>query len=229
MSSPPGSKNSKIRNFQSGGVVLRKFFCGAENKHMTTGLGLSACTLLLIVGALVLGILTFSELARMRESKQNGTCGAGLVKTQPPSAKRSNMHATSKAKPVPEFSHLDEDWQNNVSDETKHTEMAQDNTTLLKEFTWEATLEDQKKFDDVRVDTERARRSANTKGISASAAAERPRYTKKLGMNNPLMEIYHSKSESEDVKFGKTCSWFNATDAYLSARADSMGVGECDY
>ena len=190
---------------------------------MTTGT--NTCTLLLIVGALVLAYMTWSEVSRISNGNKNGTCGAGLVKTPPASAKRSNTHATpAKHMPMQEYSHLDEDWQNDVSDENKHEEMKQDEAALIPLFTWDATLEDQKKFDDVRVDHKRARRSANTKGISPDVASEKPRFTKKLGMPNPIAQLYHSKGEGDDIKFDSTCSWFNATDAYHSARADSMGT-----
>ena len=187
--------------------------------------GPGTCTTLLIVGALVLIFLTWSEVSRMNIQQKNGTCGAGVTKIPPTSAKKSNQHAIKKKTPTEEYVHLDEHWQNDVSDENKHQEMKQNEEALAPMFTWEADEEDNKKFDDVKVDPQRALRSANTKGISPDVVQEKPRFTKRLGMPNPMAQLYHSKTDGDEIKFDRNCSWFLTTDAYHSARADVM---QCD-
>ena len=114
---------------------------------------------------------------------------------------------------------LTEQWPYDASDDSKHKEMPQEESALKMEFTWEANQEDNQKFDDLKVDVERIKRTANTKAISPEVQSEEPTHVKSLGLTNPLVNIWHgSCGKKEEVKFGKACSWFGGTEAYMQAR-----------
>lgn len=201
------------------------------------------CTIVVVVGAIVLLLMGFGEISRLNTYKRgSSTCGRVASVDEPDtpndqdtdkatSAKRSGMgvHTMGGEKVkenVGEYLGLTEQWPYDPSDDCKHKEMPQDEQSLKMEFTWEANRDDDKKFEDLKVDVERIKRTANTKALSPDIKTEEPTHTKTLGLNNPLVDIWHgSCGKKEEIKFGKNCSWFGGTDAYFAARSKTAS---CD-
>lgn len=140
------------------------------------------------------------------------------------SAKRAANVATQGVQPsaddtAHDYIGLSEEWPNEPVDTSKHEELKQDEASLLPDFTWEATAEEGKKFDAIKIEPSNVMRTANTKALSQDVHIEEPTYSRKLGLVNPLHSIYHSTGKKEnDVKFGKASTWFGGTDAYYGAR-----------
>lgn len=198
------------------------------------------CTIVVVVGAVILLLMGFGEISRLNTYKRgSNTCGRVANvdaseeddQTKATSAKRANSSATTlgteKTKDnVGEYLGLTEQWPYDPSDDCKHKEMPQDEQALKMEFTWEANRDDDRKFEDLKVDVERIKKTANTKALSPDIKTEEPTHTKTLGLNNPLVDIWHgSCGKKEEIKFGKACSWFGGTDAYFAARSKTAN---CD-
>lgn len=199
------------------------------------------CTIVVVVGAVLLLFMGFGEISRLNNFRRGSTtCGRSAsiednsendTSAAATSAKRSSnslhMLAADKVKDtVGEYLGLTEQWPYDPSDDSKHKEMPQDEQALKMEFTWEANQDDDRKFEDLKVDVERIKKTANTKALSPDIMIEEPTHTKTLGLNNPLVDIWHGSFGKKDaVKFGKSCSWFGGTDAYFAARSKTAS---CD-
>lgn len=195
------------------------------------------CTIIVVTGAVILLLMGYGEVVRLYSQRRGGNiCGRSSTVNQPEntstviSAKRSlnenSMRAEKHLDSTSEYLGLAEQWPYDVSEDCKHKEMPQDEQALNMEFTWEANQDDNKKFEDLKVDVERIKKTANTKALNPDVKSEEPTHTKTLGLNNPLVDIWHgSCGKKEKIKFGKSCSWFGGTDAYFSARGKTAS---CD-
>ena len=184
------------------------------------------CMVVVVAGAIVLLCIGYGEVSRVRAYSPSdlGTCGM-RAKAETVSAKRAASLAEGARPDVPngQYVTLGEEWPNEADEKNKHVEMKQDEEALSSEFTWEASVEDAQKFDTLRVDPEKVKKLANTKAVSPETQGEKPTYSRRLGLANPLVDLYHGRRDT--VKFGEGCSWFGGTDAYYAAREEKS---QCD-
>lgn len=135
------------------------------------------------------------------------------------SAKRSGELKSNKVnESVGEYLSLTDEWPNQTVEDCKHKEMEQDKQALGGDFTWEASQEDNDKFEQLKIDPEKVKLSANTKALSPEMQSEEPTYSRTVGLPNPMLNIYHGCNKNEEIKFGNSCTWFGGTDAYYGAR-----------
>jgi len=179
------------------------------------------CCLLMVTAAVTLLAMGYCELSKLR-SRSNSTCGMRSEINVPParSAKRTAV-SQSVTSEEGHFLNLNESWPDESTSNCKHEEHKQDEASLKENFVWDATKEDNEKFERHRVDPEKVRKTANTKPLNPDAILEEPTYYRNLGMADPMHKMYHAKSQggNAEVKFGNSCTWFGGTDAYYGARS----------
>ena len=188
------------------------------------------CTIIVVIGAVVLLLMGYGEITRLNMYRRGtGTCGmqaragsSGEDATAR-SAKRSGQPNTQMMSQkvndsVGEYLNLVEEWPNETAEDFKHKELPQDEKALGFDFTWEASSEDDKKFDLLKIDPEKVKRTANTKAINPDVTHEEPTQSRRLGLPNTWLHVYHGSGKNDTVKFGQSCTWFGGTDAYYAAR-----------
>ena len=193
-----------------------------------------ACKAFIIIGVVVLLAMLVSENVGTRPrnavepaQQTSGTCGAMRVNGGA-SAKRAGRvglvrgrtdQASSKAVAGQDFLSLADPWMNDSVKACEH-KVKQDETTLSKDFSWEVDTLDPKvneKFDALAIKEHDVKRKANIRAINPDMEYEPPTQAKTLGLSNPMHSIYH-KNSVDQIEFGQSCSWFNASDAYYDAR-----------
>lgn len=193
------------------------------------------CTTVVVVGAIVLIVMGYNEMTRLNVSRgASGTCGmrSTLKKDEARSAKQTSVNANRKPKDRSEDFHaIADEWQNDVVTPT-HKEHDQDESALRQDFSWENDDEVNKKFDALKVDPQKVKHSANTRAINQNMDAEEPLGSRRTGMVNPMLQMYHGKcggKSDDDITFSKSCTWFGGTDAYYKARTkNGFECTECD-
>lgn len=190
------------------------------------------CTLIVVVGAVVLVVMGYGEIARLRMQTRNlggGTCGMQARASNESNVPAKSAKRATRAPKVPteedasdgEYLSLNDEWPNQTEEEPKHKELSQDDKVLSEEFTWEASADDDEKFESMKIDPEKVKASANIKAINPEIVREQPTHSRTVGMKNPMLAIYHNGGKDEEVKFGKSCAWFGGTAAYFEARERS--------
>lgn len=146
------------------------------------------------------------------------------TKNEARSAKRVSVNANKRPKELSEEFHgVADEWQNETPTQT-HKEFEQDDNALRQHFSWNPDDEEvNKKFDSLKVDPQKVKHSANTRAINQNMDAEEPLGSRRTGMVNPMLQMYHGKcgGKADDMSFSKSCTWFGGTDAYYKARTKS--------
>lgn len=182
------------------------------------------CTIIVVVGAIVLLVMGYNEMTRLSMTRTGGgTCGMrSTTKNEARSAKRVSVNANKKPKELAEDFHgVADEWQNDTPTPT-HKEFEQDDHALRQHFSWDPDDEEvNKKFDSLKIDPHKVKHSANTRAINQSMDAEEPLGSRRTGMVNPMLQMYHGKcggKKDEDIQLSKSCTWFGGTDAYIKER-----------
>ena len=214
---------------------MHNFFLHDKNKQMATDMD-QFCTIVIVIGGVILVFMGFGEITRINSRSNPSVCGraAAIENTPKPanarSAKRSFANGgltTEKINDqVGKYLSLSDEWPNETAEEDmKHKELKQDATALNGSFTWEASSDDNKKFEALKIDPEKVRKTANTKALNPESQIEEPTYSRTRGLANPMLNIYHGCGKNDEVKFGNSCTWFSGTDAYYHARKKTA---QCD-
>lgn len=192
------------------------------------------CTVIVIVGAIVLLLMGYNEMTRLSVARGGGsTCGMrATAQKQARSAKRAVNNANV---PPPDhstqFHGLADEWPNDTSAHATHKENVQHEESLKHNFTWDATHDTDQKFDALKVEPTRVMKSANTRATNPSEVESDSgvKSTRTLGMPNFMLKMYHGKcgGADENVKFANASAWFGGTDAYHMKRKES-GVSDAD-
>lgn len=201
---------------------------------MTTG-AISAISSCLALGLFVILVaLIFGKHSKSTNFGELNTCGRQSV-TKPTNAENDSQAAANSARageivnsrrpPLDnaKFLKLDEQWPN--SEPAVGKQLLQDEALLTQNYTWEASAEENNKFETMKINTDQVIRAANIKPGNFFTESEEPSYSKVKGLQNPMLDIYHRNSSSSDIKFGNSCAWFGGTDSYYNARRE---VTNCD-
>ena len=186
------------------------------------------CTYDVVIGIIILVILGLTR--NSNNTTGHGFCGAAAKQATARSAKRS--FETNPKPKTEEFASLEQDWMNTNDDESKNPskdEFKQDEAALLQNFDWNPGEHEQEvndSFDAVAVDKKKAMLSANIRSANLSIAAQQPTFSKRLGMANPMLDIYKMASDKaqEPMKFASEGTSFLTTEAYHSARAQQQSL-----
>lgn len=196
------------------------------------------CTIVIVVGAVILVFMGYSEMNRMNVQRQaSGMCGRAAKLTtgnEPKSAKAASAKRSFAPKSADkvldqtgEFLSLSDTWPNETNSDCAYKPLPQDAKALGVDFTWEAPTEVDQNFDHLKhfADPDKWKQHAGTRSIRSDTVHEEPTYSKTRGLTNPLSLLYHGCGKREEVKFGQACTWFGGTDQYYNAR---QKTAKCD-
>lgn len=175
------------------------------------------CTMLVIVGAVVLFLIGYGELRHMYPSKSQGTCGA-------PAAASAKQAIQKAPKAEPSYEALDGEW---LAPPPLEKPSSHTNEDLLAEQfgTWDADTSESEKFNAGKVIKVGIKNKTGILPQRNLTETETPLGTKNIGMPNPMLAIYKNNcGESKNVQFtGESSMCFNATDNYVTARQKAIG------
>lgn len=181
------------------------------------------CTLIVVIGAIILIFMGCNEVSRMRvRDRSINTCGMRAA-TKTSAGADDDSHAKSARKSFAKPQHAN-DINNafestNEVPEKEYIPLTQDDKILKKLFIDTATDEEKLRFDQHKVDKEQVLQKANTRAITRMSHMDVPTHSKRLGMPNPLLTLRDTcNGKKEEPTFGATCTWFNGTEAYYDAR-----------
>ena len=194
------------------------------------------CTIVIVIGAIILVFMGYTEMTRLNIQRTNGgMCGRRAQVKSESSQKNAKSAKRSFAKnnndkvldQTGEFLSLSDPWPNETNSDCAYKPLPQDAQALGVDFEWNAPTEVDKNFDHLKnfADPEKWKQHAGIRSIRSDTQHEEPTYTKTRGLTNPLSLLYHGCGKSEEVKFGQACTWFSGTDQYYNAR---QKTAKCD-
>ena len=190
------------------------------------------CTTIVIIAAVVLLLMGFSEMSKMRSSnrmmRSNSTCGMKSNQTNA-SAKSSKSFIDNKGNQKDTFyMKTSDEWQNEKVD-CKHKEFTQD-PVLEKSFTWEAGDEVNNQYDKAKVSHDKAKASANRRSVDLHSTVSKINNTssRQLGISGvgDTMRAFAGRDAATPKFADNSCVDILQTEAHYQARQEMMNKGK---
>ncbi len=204
-------------------TVQQIFFINLNKGMMTQNMD-QVCTTIVIVAAVVLLCMGFSEMSKMRSTHHRiggSTCGmkSNQTNSNTASAKKSFLENRTNKKDTTYMETSDE-WPNAKVDCT-HKELIQNGPVLEKNFSWEAGDDIDAQYDKAKVSYDKAKASANIRSVDVQTMARSTLGTKNLGTPGFMAAVRESTGKGAgEVKFADSCVDFLQSEAYSQARQE---------
>jgi len=184
------------------------------------------CTTIVIIAAVVLLCMGFSEMSKMRSNnsltRSHSTCGmkSNQIKNDGATSAKAAFLENKTNKKDTAYMTSSEEWPNEKV-ECKHKELIQD-PVLNENYSWEASEEVNSQYDKAKVSHDKAKASANIRSIDVQTMARSTLGTKNLGTPGFMAAVREStgRNGAAEVKFADSCVDFLQSEAYSQARQE---------